>query len=49
MNLAEPSEEREDGARNTNEKGDDKNEDLPVLERAVSQEGPVLSVRLGKG
>ena len=38
MNLTEPSEEREDGAPNTNEEHDDKDEDLPVLERTVPQE-----------
>ena len=43
-NLAEPSEEREEGAPYTNE-----DEDLPVLEFTIPQERPVLSVRLGKG
>ena len=38
MNLAEPCEERKDGAPNTDEEDDDKDEDLPVLERTVPQE-----------
>ena len=38
MNLAEPCEERKDGAPNTDEEDDDKDENLPVLERTVPQE-----------
>jgi hypothetical protein len=49
MNLTEPSEEREEGGPNANEEDGDEDEDLPVLELIFPQEGPVLSVRLGKG
>ena len=49
VNLAEPSEECEEGAPYTNEEYTDENEDLPVLELTVPQERPVLSVRLRKG
>ena len=47
MNFAEPSEEREENGPNTDEEDDGEDENLPVLERAIPQEGPVLSVRLG--
>lgn len=46
MDLAEPSEECKEGGPNTNKEDDDQNEDLPVLELAVPQEGPVFSIRL---
>ena len=46
VNLAEPSEECKENSPNTDEEGDDKDENLPVLERTVPQERPVLSVGL---
>jgi len=49
MNLAEPGEECEEGTPDTDEEDDDKDEDLPFLEVVAPQEGPVLSVGLGKG
>jgi hypothetical protein len=49
MDLAEPGEECEEGGPYTNEEDYNEDEDLPVLELAVPQEGPVPSVRLGKG
>ena len=49
MNFAEPGKEREDGGPNANKEDTDKDEDFPVLEFVFPQEGPVLSVGLGRG
>ena len=48
MNRAEPSDECEEDGPDSDEEGDNKDENLPVLERAIPQEGPVLSIRLGE-
>lgn len=49
MNLTEPGEECEKGTPYADEESDNKDEGLPVLELGAPQEGPVLSVGLGKG
>lgn len=49
VDLAEPSEEREEGGPYTDEECGNEDEDLPVLECGVPQEGPVLSIGLGNG
>lgn len=47
MSLAEPSEECKEDSPNADKEDDKKDENLPVLERTVPQERPVLSVGLG--
>ena len=48
MDLAEPGKEREEGAPYTDEEYSNEDEDLPILELGIPQEGPVLSIGLGK-
>lgn len=49
VDLAEPGKEREEGGPYTDEEYGNEDEDLPVLEVGSPQEGPVLSIGLGKG
>jgi len=44
VDLAEPGKEREEGGPYTDEEYNDEDEDLPILELGIPQEGPVLSI-----